>query len=125
MPTLSGDASQAKETAYDVFPVERRLNGFVGAFLSGDVASEAEPVGAIAEASGLMLSPPAPATKRIDPARAHETACRSADMRRLRDNQVLVSRPPSDSIRRRAARFPSLDWRSRLVSISAYRAKSP
>ena len=82
MPMLLVAGSQANETLYDVFPVERRFNGFVGAFESPprDDANAGEPGAAIDEVEGSVASRHAGATIRIDPTRAHEIACRSADM---------------------------------------------
>jgi hypothetical protein len=81
VPELSVAGSQANETLYDVFPVERRFNGFVGAFLSEEDPNAGEPGGAIDGGSGSVASRHAPARTRIDPARAHESDCRSTDMR--------------------------------------------
>jgi hypothetical protein len=56
LPELSVDGSQANEMLYDVFPVERRFDGFVGAFLSGDDARRGESGGVIDGATGSGVS---------------------------------------------------------------------
>jgi hypothetical protein len=92
MPLLV-DASQANETLYDVFPVERRFNGFAGAFGSRDDANSDEPGAAI---DGASVASWHAATIRIDPAKVYETACRSADMKRLPDDKVRWSNSAKD-----------------------------
>ena len=68
LPELSVDASQPNETLHDVLPVERRFDGFVGAFRSADTANAGEP-GKV-DASGAVASRHAATRTRIDPARA-------------------------------------------------------
>ena len=77
---LPVNASQANETLHDVLPVERRFNGLVGGFLGADLANAGESGARIDGASGSVASRHAAATTRIDPARAHESDCRSANM---------------------------------------------
>ena len=84
---LPVNASQANETLHDVLPVERRFNGPVGGFLDGDLAKSGESVARVDGASGLVASRHAAATTRIDPARAHESDCRSRDIGLLAGNR--------------------------------------
>ena len=91
--------SQANETLHDVLPVERRFNGPAGGFLFGDLANAGESAAVIEGASGAVASRHAAATTRIDPARAHESDCRSADMGRLPGIRDSGWSPPSRSVR--------------------------